>query len=309
MPNASLGLARISRDLPTAQVSPLGKPVRSSKAPASRRTPNAARNRTPGRKDQRANAARDRHEKLNNVRWLRNGKSTARIALARFVPYSGPVRCIITAGPTYEPLDNVRRLTNFSTGRLGSELARFLSSRGHEVLLLLGEQATYRDNSLASVCEVFTTTSDLRERLRTRGRSSPCAVFHAAAVSDFGFGQVWSRTAEGDLIPVKSGKLSTRDGKLLAELVPTLKIITELRAWFPEPSLIVGWKFEVDGDQAGAIGQAVKQIKECQTDACVANGPAYGPGFGLVVRSGTFTHFGNSARLFEALHGLLAACL
>ncbi|HYG35630.1 MAG TPA: phosphopantothenoylcysteine decarboxylase, partial [Clostridia bacterium] len=46
------------------------------------------------------------------------------------------MRCIVTAGPTYESLDNVRRLTNFSTGRLGSELVNFLTERGHEVILL-----------------------------------------------------------------------------------------------------------------------------------------------------------------------------
>jgi len=39
------------------------------------------------------------------------------------------MNCIVTAGPTYEPLDDVRRLTNFSTGRLGTELANFLAAR------------------------------------------------------------------------------------------------------------------------------------------------------------------------------------
>jgi phosphopantothenoylcysteine decarboxylase/phosphopantothenate--cysteine ligase len=41
------------------------------------------------------------------------------------------MNCIVTAGPTYEPLDDVRRLTNFSTGRLGTELANFLAARVH----------------------------------------------------------------------------------------------------------------------------------------------------------------------------------
>jgi phosphopantothenoylcysteine synthetase/decarboxylase len=49
------------------------------------------------------------------------------------------MNCIVTAGPTYEPLDDVRRLTNFSTGRLGTELANFLAARGHKVILLIGE--------------------------------------------------------------------------------------------------------------------------------------------------------------------------
>ena len=42
-----------------------------------------------------------------------------------------------------KPLDDVRRLTNFSTGRLGTELANFLAARGHHVTLLIGESATY----------------------------------------------------------------------------------------------------------------------------------------------------------------------
>ena len=50
------------------------------------------------------------------------------------------MRCIVTAGPTFEPLDEVRRLTNFSTGRLGTELANFLQAAGGDVSLLLGEQ-------------------------------------------------------------------------------------------------------------------------------------------------------------------------
>ena len=45
------------------------------------------------------------------------------------------MNCIVTAGPTYEPLDEVRRLTNSSTGRLGSELANYLTARGHRVTL------------------------------------------------------------------------------------------------------------------------------------------------------------------------------
>ena len=41
------------------------------------------------------------------------------------------MNCVVTAGPTYEPLDEVRRLTNFSTGRLGTELANTLTRHGH----------------------------------------------------------------------------------------------------------------------------------------------------------------------------------
>src|SRR5882762_7581270 len=90
------------------------------------------------------------------------------------------MRCIVTAGPTYEPLDDVRRLTNFSTGRLGSELATFLSARGHEVILLIGQQATFRGDRQAARVETFTTTTNLRDRLQALGDGSAGAVFHAA---------------------------------------------------------------------------------------------------------------------------------
>src|SRR6185369_2939919 len=135
------------------------------------------------------------------------------------------MNCVVTAGPTYESLDNVRRLTNFSTGRLGSELGDFLSIRGHEVVLLLVEQATFRGERKVQRVEPFTTTADLGDRLKALSKQGFEAVFHAEAVSDFSFGKVWSRSAEGELTEIKSGKLSTRQGSLLAELVPTPKII------------------------------------------------------------------------------------
>ena len=69
------------------------------------------------------------------------------------------MNCIVTAGPTCEPLDDARRLTNFSTGRLGTELANFLVSRGHYVTQFMGQQATY-----------------IGERRAQRGRKQPLAA-------------------------------------------------------------------------------------------------------------------------------------
>src|SRR4051812_19886829 len=115
------------------------------------------------------------------------------------------MQCIVTAGPTYESLDGVRRLTNFSTGRLGSELATYLSARGHEVTLLIGQQATFRGERHARHVETFTTTENLRDQLKIVSKGFEGAVFHAAAVSDFTFGKVWVKTPEGELNEIKSG--------------------------------------------------------------------------------------------------------
>jgi len=210
------------------------------------------------------------------------------------------MNCIVTAGPTYEPLDDVRRLTNFSTGRLGTELANYLAARGHRVTLLIGEAATYAGERRAQSVKTFSTTADLRAKLKALAGRKVDAIFHAAAVSDFAFGQIFGEKKPGEFTALKAAKkISTRSGSLLVELVPTPKIIAELRGWFPKAK-IVGWKYEADGGRATALHSAQKQIAECATDFCVANGPAYGKGFNLVSGDGR-KHYATAVGLFGDL--------
>ncbi|MGA2801808.1 MAG: phosphopantothenoylcysteine decarboxylase [Verrucomicrobiota bacterium] len=217
------------------------------------------------------------------------------------------MNCIVTAGPTYEPLDDVRRLTNFSTGRLGTELANFLAARGHKVTLLVGELATHSGERRVEHVKFFSTTADLRAKLKSLATRRVNAIFHAAAVNDFAFGKIWLRAPSGELTEFKSGKkISTREGKLLVELVATPKIVAELRGWFPR-TRIVGWKFEADGARTDALNAAKRQITECQTDACVVNGPAYGEGFGVLLSNNKAAHMQNAPALFVTLEKIVQA--
>ena len=211
------------------------------------------------------------------------------------------MHCIVTAGPTHEPIDKVRRLTNHSTGRLGTGLAKHLTGDGHEVTLPRGRSATDIEQPEGVELQMFTTTADLAEKLERLAKVD--AVFHAAAVSDFAAGQVFRRAADGQLEPLKQGKLSTRDGELLLELKPTPKIIARLREWFPA-ALLVGWKYEVDGNRDSALGQGRSQISENQTNGCVVNGPAYGEGFGWLGSDGQAEHLAGQAELFAKLASL-----
>ena len=114
---------------------------------------------------------------------------------------------------------------------------------------------------------------------------------------------MYARGADGELEKFKPGrKISTRGGNLVVELAPTPKIIAGLRGWFPD-TCIVGWKFEADGRRPEALHAAKRQIADCSTDACVANGPAYGKGFGLVTATG-LKHFAGREKLFAALEKL-----
>src|SRR6476660_5326221 len=92
------------------------------------------------------------------------------------------MRIVITGGPASEPIDQVRFITNQSTGELAVKLAQKFSAAGHDVHLFLGRHATWR----LETATYFQTNEDLLELLT--GVAQPDrvdAVLHAAALSDF----------------------------------------------------------------------------------------------------------------------------
>ena len=187
------------------------------------------------------------------------------------------MRVIITCGPSFEPIDGVRRLTNFSTGELGLLLAAALSRAGHEVICMKGEGAVSHADAGGARVIGFSTNADLLERLRGLGANGAGAVFHAAALCDY---RVKSVRGE-DGAAMNAHKLPSRTGDLTLTLEPTIKLLPELRGIFPS-ARIVGWKYELDGSPDDAVAKAREQLTACGTDACVVNGAAWGAGFGFI---------------------------
>jgi phosphopantothenoylcysteine decarboxylase/phosphopantothenate--cysteine ligase len=182
------------------------------------------------------------------------------------------MRVLITCGPSYEPLDRVRRLTNSSTGKLGVDLAERLAGVGAAVVCLKGSGATSQDPAPPVVVEHFTTNDDLAERLRRwAGTGAFAAVFQVAALCDFRI----TRVENPDGRIREEGKLPSHGSELCVHLSPTHKLITDLVELFPE-AWVVGWKYEVDGTVADAVRKGQRQMEECGTHACVVNGPACG---------------------------------
>ena len=181
------------------------------------------------------------------------------------------MKIIVTCGPSYEPIDEVRRITNFSTGQMGSRLARTLASAGHEVTCFKGVAATTKEHVEPARLVTFTTNDDLATQLETLpAREDVGAVFHAAALADFKI--FWERDG--------LKKISSRAGAVTLQLVPSGKVIHELRELFPKAK-IVGWKYELDGSPKDVQAKAAQQIAECGTNACIVNGTAYGRGYGV----------------------------
>jgi phosphopantothenoylcysteine synthetase/decarboxylase len=200
-------------------------------------------------------------------------------------------RVLVTCGPSYEPIDEVRRITNFSTGELGGILANRLAADGYEVTCLRGSAAPGRFPFEPRVEHTpFTTNDDLREKLTSMpNRDEVIALFHAAALADF---RVESTRLDR--------KISSRSGPVTLTLVPATKLIGKLRELFPS-AWLVGWKYELDGSCEEVIAKARRQLMENATDVCVVNGAAYGSGFGVLSQQGELTHVPDKAQLCEFL--------
>jgi len=209
---------------------------------------------------------------------------------------------LITCGPAHEPIDQARRITNLSTGRLGTALCNAFADQGARVHCLRGEGATWPETPRAHSLESFTTNEDLADRLLALSRvRSFDAIFHAAALCDFRVERVLDPSGETIISP----KFSTRQGNIHLVLTPAPKVLPRLREWFPA-AFIVGWKYELKGTQIAAFERAWAQIRECRSDACVLNGSAYGPGFALC-HAGATTHCPDAAALTGALAAAIAA--
>lgn len=200
-----------------------------------------------------------------------------------------PPRVLITCGPAYAPIDSVRRITNLSTGELGTLLATTMQRAGMEVLCLRGEGATFAAPESVR-CETFGTNESL-EAVLCREAGQHDVVFHAAALCDF---EVETGTA-GSL-----QKIPSTTQYLALVLRPARKLLPSLRKLFPE-GRIVGWKYELDGNREQALARGKAQIHQCATEACVVNGAAYGAGLGFLERDGTLTPFDDKSGLCQFL--------
>jgi phosphopantothenoylcysteine decarboxylase / phosphopantothenate---cysteine ligase len=151
---------------------------------------------------------------------------------------------VVTAGPTYEPLDAVRFLGNRSTGAMGVALAAEAARRGADVRLVLGP-GTVDPPGGVSVVRVH-TTEEMRAAVRAELGGAD-AVIMAAAVADF------------RPVTVTSGKLKKHDGPPSIVLEPTPDILQELAGLRRPEQYLVGFAAEThDVEASGRAKLATK---------------------------------------------------
>ncbi|MGZ7120253.1 MAG: bifunctional phosphopantothenoylcysteine decarboxylase/phosphopantothenate--cysteine ligase CoaBC [Methanobacterium sp.] len=174
-------------------------------------------------------------------------------------------KVLVSAGATFEKIDEVRGITNKSSGKMGIEIAKEAFIRGAEVTLIKGKMNTSIPN-VFNVLEVE-STYEMRNAVLEQVKNHDIFI-SAAAVSDF--------------IP----KIESEENKISSEKNITLKlekapkIIGEVKKINLE-IFLVGFKAEYDIPREDLIKSASKRIEEYNIDLMVANDVAVaGAGFG-----------------------------
>jgi phosphopantothenoylcysteine decarboxylase/phosphopantothenate--cysteine ligase len=170
---------------------------------------------------------------------------------------------LLTAGPTYEPIDPVRYIGNHSSGRMGIELAKVFASRGAKVTLVLGPSSLEVNHP---GIEVFPVTTAL-EMFDASMVIAPTAdiIIMSAAVADY-------RPANP-----ASQKIKKQDTTLKLELVKNPDILQTVGNTKKAGQLVVGFALETEN----AVENAKAKLKEKNADMIVLNTLAdEGAGFG-----------------------------
>ncbi|MDO8662617.1 MAG: phosphopantothenoylcysteine decarboxylase [Candidatus Omnitrophota bacterium] len=167
-------------------------------------------------------------------------------------------KVLITAGPTWVPIDSVRVISNTATGKTGILLADSLARQGAKVTLLLGPVGAYSVNKKVKIID-FKFFDELNYRLKGELKKRKyAAVIHAAAVSDY------------KLNAASRKKISSHKQCLNLTLKQTPKIINALRKLSPG-SFLVGFKFEPDLAGKKLILKARGLFKRARLDLVAAN--------------------------------------
>lgn len=171
-------------------------------------------------------------------------------------------KILVTAGPTWVPIDKVRVISNVSSGLTGAAIADYAVRLGAKVTLLLGPAASdHRPQTTDYRLKVkrFKYFDELKKLISTElTRKKYDILIHVAAVSDY-------RPAKAPLKKIKSGKK-----KLVIELRPTVKIVDRMRQQGKEAFLVM-FKLEAGKPVGKLVDTAYESMRRARADMIVAN--------------------------------------
>lgn len=197
---------------------------------------------------------------------------------------------LITAGGTVEPIDGVRGITNFSSGKLGAVIADIL--KDSKVFLIKGRKSTLPQNLSKNITIIETTdTQSVQEAIeQVMNNNEVDYLIHSMAISDYTVDKVvsvdelldslneYSTYSKNDIIELlknppaitNRNKVSSTIKQPLIYLKQTPKIISTIKEKWPNVKLI-GFKLLNSVSKEDLINVAMASLDKNKADYIVAN--------------------------------------
>lgn len=161
-------------------------------------------------------------------------------------------KVLITAGPTYEKIDPVRFIGNYSSGKMGFALAEECSRRGADVVLVAGPVSL---QCSAGITRINVESADEMHAACIKAFAQSDAAILCAAVADF---------KPSDVV---AQKIKREGNKLTLELTSTPDIAAALGREKQSNQVLVGFALETDNEETNAL----KKLKSKNLDFIVLN--------------------------------------
>ncbi len=175
------------------------------------------------------------------------------------------VKVLITAGPTIEPIDPVKLITNRSSGKMGIALARAASLRGASVTLIYGPGDEIPPSNVETIR--VQTTREMKDAFDKELEKKPDVVAAAAAPQDF-------------VVEFPSKEKLRHAHEIMLKLKPAPRILDDIRKRAPK-TFVIGFKAEYGVNDEQLVEAARKKLGEHELDMVVANDVSRsGAGFG-----------------------------
>jgi len=190
---------------------------------------------------------------------------------------------LITAGPTYELIDPVRFIGNFSSGKMGYALAEACALQGANVTLVSGPVSVTTQNPNISVIKVISAT-EMLEKCQQHFNGTDITIL-AAAVADY------------KPVQAAKNKIKKAENELTIQLIKNQDIAATLGLQKTDKQIIIGFALETENELQHAQEKMVRK----NFDFIVLNSlNDQKAGFGLDTNKITICYKNNTTENFEA---------
>ena len=162
-------------------------------------------------------------------------------------------KALVTAGPTYENLDPVRYIGNYSTGKMGIAIAESLANEGCEVVLVLGPTSLTTPHANIKTIQVR-SAEEMLNACTTHFAETDIAVM-SAAVADY------------TPTTLSTSKIKKKDEEFTIQLKKTTDILKQLGSIKSKNQVLIGFALENKNEKSYAL----KKLEEKNADAIVLN--------------------------------------